>query len=60
MQKRLDGLTVFFVHLGSACVKAANKMLMTSTPGLIVPDFPFPRAATTGGQASARSCRPEY
>jgi hypothetical protein len=28
MQKKIDGLTVFFAILGSACVKGARKMLM--------------------------------
>jgi hypothetical protein len=32
-QKDPDDVNVFFVLLGSACVKAAHKMLMKLTPG---------------------------
>jgi len=32
VQKRLDDLTVFIALLGSACPKAAHKMLMKLSP----------------------------
>ncbi len=31
--KKTDGLTVFFVLLGSLCIKVARKMLVKLTPG---------------------------
>jgi hypothetical protein len=34
VQKNTVKLSVFFALLGSACVKAAHKMLVKSTPGL--------------------------
>jgi len=33
-RKKTDKLTVFFVFLGSVCVKAERKMLMNLTPGI--------------------------
>ena len=35
-KKKTDDLTIFFALLGFACVKAAHKMVVKSTPG------PFP------------------
>ncbi len=32
--KKTDNLTVFFMLLGSACIKAARKMFVKLTPGL--------------------------
>ncbi len=33
--KKTDGLTVFFVLLGSALVKAASKMFVKLTPNIV-------------------------
>ncbi len=32
--KKIYNLTVIFTHLGSACLKAAHKMLMKLSPGV--------------------------
>jgi hypothetical protein len=46
--KKTDNLTVFFVLLGSACVKARRKMMVTLTPcdkenmHFVVKNFPNP------------------
>ena len=34
-RKKLLNLTVFFVLLGSGCVKAARRMLVKLTPGVL-------------------------
>jgi len=39
VQKKTNGLTVFFALLGSGHVKAACKMLVKSTPGEMISTF---------------------